>query len=391
MIPYLAVADLHIGSIKDITYYYNTMTNIFERELLLDRKRVVFIAGDYFHRLFKANEEYTKLAINLMNYLVKICKRSRKNPLERTKVRIIYGTESHEMNQYHLFNYHINHPDIDFQIIDTVCREEIDGIEILYLPEEFMDDKFDHYDGYLYGDVKKGYDLIIGHGNIIEGMPMLSYDDKPKSNEKKVPIFKKGELTQFLNKDGRCLFGHYHDHTDMGDGVFYIGSTFRDSFGQEAPKGYMRFSKGEHSFIENTEAYLYKTYLYDENHEIYKSVDNIATELTRIKEEYPDIFAGERYGKIRLVFQTPTDLDVSFKENIRTLLYNDKVISPLIKEASIDVTAELGENAIDDEYEFVLDSSLGISDKIHRYMIRQYDSTMSLEELEAYINEPFKL
>ena len=95
----LLIADLHVGSIKDNDYVYRVITDIIEKEVIFTKTDAVVILGDYFDRLFKVNEEYVSCAINIMSFLIRACSRS------GTKIRIVYGTESHEMNQYKLFNY----------------------------------------------------------------------------------------------------------------------------------------------------------------------------------------------------------------------------------------------------------------------------------------------
>lgn len=376
----LAFGDLHTASIKDTVYIYNTITDIFEKELLFTKTDAVVILGDYFHRLLKVNEDYTALAINIMSNLVRICKKN------KIKLRIVYGTESHEAGQYILFNYHLTEPGLDFKIVTTATSEELfPGVNVLYLPEEYMMSKEDHYKDLLYSDKK--YDYIFGHGVIIEGMPMLQFDTKPKSNEKHVPQFKTGELTKVSKI---CLFNHYHCYTDLGKDVYYLGSLFRDSFGEEEPKGYGIIDNNKFTFVENKLAYIYKTYTFDEDSEVYKNTDNLIKEINRIKHENVDIFKGEVHGKIRLKFNIPESIDPAFKENIRSLLFNDKHISLLMKESSAALLAEVQET-IDEEYDFILDNSLVITDKIHQYINKKYETDMSLEELTRYITEDFKI
>lgn len=376
----LLIADLHIGSIKDIAYFYNVTTDIIEKEVIFKKTDVVMILGDYFHKLFKVNEEYVSLAINIMSYLIRACKRS------NTKIRIIYGTESHEMNQYKLFNYHITSSDVDIKIFDTVTDETIDGKNILYIPEEYINNKHNHYSKYLYSD--KHYDYIFGHGIIEDGMPsIVSYsNENNKNNEKQVPRFKSGELSAVSNI---TVFGHYHCYTDMHNNVYYLGSLFRDSFGEEEPKGYGIIEDDKFMFIENTEAYIFKTYEFSPSSNIYDSSENIMNEITKIKNEYADIFNGNKHGRIRLVFKTPESLDPTFRENLKTILFNDSHITPLIKDTSNDLISEIKED-IDDEYDFILDSSLPITDKIHQYITKQYDEPLSIEILEKYIKKSLK-
>ena len=371
----LLFADIHIGSIKDITYVYNVMTNIIDEELIYKKTDLVVILGDYFHRLFKVNEEYVSLAINIMSYLIRACKKS------KAKLRIVYGTESHEMNQYRLFNYHITSSNIDLKIFDTCTEETINGCNILYVPEEYIDDKHEFYKNTLYSNKK--YDYIFGHGVIEDGMPRMVTvsNENNKNNEKHVPIFKSGELG---SKCKLCIFGHYHKFVEMKN-VYYLGSLFRDSFGEEEPKGYGIIEDDKFTFIENKEAYVFKTYEFDPTSDIYLSSQDIINEVKRIKEENKDLFEGEKSGKIRLVFKTPNNLDGTFKDNLKDILLEEKFIVPLIKENNHELSEEL-KDEIEDEYDFIIDSSLPITDKIFRYINKEYNnSILSMEELKRYL------
>ena len=374
----LLFADIHIGSIKDTIYIYNVVTDIIEKEVVLKKTDVVVILGDYFHRLFKVNEEYVACAINIMSYLIRACQRS------GTKIRIIYGTESHEMGQYKLFNYHFTSSNVDIKLFDTVGEEEIDGKRILYVPEEYIDDKHEFYKDTLYSG--KQYDYIFGHGMIEDGMPAVISFGGPKSNEKQVPRFKSGEFSEVSKL---TVFGHYHCMTNMKNNVYYLGSLFRDSFGEEIPKGYGIIEDHRFIFVENTDAYVFKTYEFDSGSKVYESSDNIIREIDKIKKENPNIFNGDKHGKIRIIFKAPENLDSSFKENLKSILFNDKYISPLIKETSTELIADAKEE-VNDEYDFILDNSMAITDKIHRYISKKYDNPMTLEELKMYINDSFK-
>lgn len=371
----LLLADIHIGSIKDVAYMYNVLTNIIDEEIAFKKTDLVVILGDYFDRLFKVNEEYVSCAINVMSHLIRICAKT------KTKIRIVYGTESHEMNQYRLFNYHITSSDIDMKIFDTVTEEEtIDGSKMLYIPEEYINDKHDHYKKYLYSG--KTYDYIFGHGVIVDGMPRtISFDTASKSNEKQVPRFKSGEFSDIAVL---TVFGHYHCYTNICDNVYYLGSLFRDSFGEEIPKGYGVIEDGKFAFIENDKAYVYKTYEFDTSSNVYGSSDDILREIDKIKKENAEIFSGERQGKIRIVFNTPSNVDPSFRENLKGVLFNDKYIAPLIKESNEDLIEEVKDD-IDPELDFIIDSSLPIIDKIHRFMECHNGYHMSMEKLTKYL------
>lgn len=372
----LLIADLHIGSIKDTKYMYDVTTAIVDQEVMFNKCDAIIFLGDYFHRLFKVNEEYVSCAINIMSHIIKCCAR------RGTKIRMIYGTESHEMNQYKLFNHHMTSGEVDIRVIDTVTDEELfPGIKVLYIPEEYVTSKRKFYKKYL--DSNTRYDYIFGHGIIEDGMPAAVSFGAPKSDEKQVPRFKSGELAAAGNL---TVFGHYHCYTDMNNNVYYLGSLFRDSFGEEGAKGYGIVEDGQLHFVENRRAYVFKTYEFSPTHEIYKSADSILSEIKRVKEENPSLFDGTQDGKIRLVFRTPENLDPSFRENLKDILVNEKQVVPLIKANNDVIMAEAKEEiAGDDKYAYLIDPSLKVEDKLHRYLVEEYDSGISMTGLKKYI------
>ena len=71
----------------------------------------------------------------------------------------------------------------------------------------------------------------------------------------------------------------------MGNNVYYLGSLFRDSFGEEIPKGYGIIEDDKFRFIENDKAYVYKTYEFNPESSIYQSSDDIIREIDKIKKE----------------------------------------------------------------------------------------------------------
>lgn len=373
----LLLADLHVGSIRDTEYYYNVMKNIIDKELIFTHSDAVILLGDYFDRLFKVNEEYVSLAINVMSYLIRACKRS------KTKIRIVYGTESHEMNQYKLFNYHFTSSHVDVKLFTTCTEEELfPGCNVLYVPEEYIDNKHDFYKDTLYSGKK--YDYIFGHGMIEEGMPDMMRISRTASDksEKQVPRFKAGEFSKISKV---TAFGHVHTHCDMGN-VHYVGSLFRKSFGEEEAKGYAVIEDGEWKFIENESAYTYKTYEFNSDSKVYSSTEDMIAEIEKIKSENKDIFDGSKTGKIRIIFHTTENTDPTFYDGLKNTIGNDKLIAPLIKEEDHSIIEEAKEE-IEDEYSFVLDNSMNIPDKIHTF-ISLKDPTVDLpvKLIEKYIN-----
>lgn len=375
----LLMGDIHIGSIKDTQYVYKTITDIIEKEVIFNKTDMVVILGDYFDRLFKANEEYVSLAINIMSYIVDACKRN------NTKLRMIYGTMSHEMDQYKLFNYFFKMNDIDIKLFNTVTEEKINGKKILFIPEEYMMDKYEFYKDYLYSNKK--YDYIFGHGMIMEAFPTILQisHSASKGKEKSVPRFKSGELSKLCKLS---IWGHYHIKTKM-ENVYYLGSLFRNCFGEETDKGYGIIEDDKFIFIKNEKAYIYKTYLFELSSSIYENKDNIMKKINKIKNENKEIFNGEIVGKIRLKFKLPTSIYSSFKDDLLSIINEDKIFSILIENNNENIEED-DENE-NTEYDFLLDKNIQIHDKIHSYIQKQYDYDLSINQIKKYIMEPLKI
>ena len=366
----LLFADIHIGTIKNIDYVNEVISSILEKEFN-ERVDAVIILGDYFHKSLQVNDSFTKLAINIMSYLIMLCK------LYNTKVRILYGTESHEANQYHLFNYHLNNKEVDIKVIDTVTEEELfPNTKVLYIPEEYVTDKEKHYKLYF----NKKYNFVFGHGVILEGMPMVAFNKSKVKLERYIPHFKHGELSKISDI---CIFGHYHRFTDLGDNVYYLGSLFRDSFGEEENKGYGIIKNNEFQFIENNKAYIYRTYSFDIDSDVYKDTDTLIKQINSIKEENKELLQNPN-NKCRFIFNLPDDIDITFKDIIRSLFINEKQFHFLIKENNIQ--KEVKEKILEINH-FLLDNSLSIEEKISKFINNKSNTLLSPKDIKDYINK----
>lgn len=286
------------------------------------------------------------------------------------------------------------------KIIDTVTEEEINGKKILYIPEEYINDKHKHYRKYLYSD--KHYDFIFGHGVIEDGMPeAVSYTNNRSNKEKQVPHFKSGEFSPISDF---TVFGHYHQYNHICDHVYYLGSLFRDSFGEEIDKGYgviydsnndlpesifpvvdTHNSSGyTFDFHKNTKAYTLLTITYSPTSNIYTSETAFISELNNIKNEHKELFEDGSNGRIRLKFQVPSNVSQQFRDTINSILFNEKNISTTIKEIDNEIFSD-SEDDEDHEDDFILDVSLPIIDKIFQYAEKNYERKITMEKLSKYL------
>lgn len=374
----LLLADIHIGAIRDPKYVFSVMETIIDNELIFQHTDAVIILGDYFHKVFKANEENVSLAISVMSKLIRACQR------EHTKIRIIYGTESHEMSQYRLFNHHMTSKNVDIRLFSTVTEEELfPGVNVLYVPEEYIVSKKEHYASTLYSG--KHYTYIFGHGVIKEGVPsIIAISENGKSKEKHVPHFDAEDLYKAADL---VTFGHYHIHTDIGNNTWYVGSLFRWQFGEEEPKGYAVLNGTEFNFVENKDAWIYKTYDYGPADSIYNSEEALSKEIDRIKKENERVFDEEFCGKIRMRFTVPKDFDQTFRDKLSAMLANDNRIVVMFTNLGDALIEEIKEEIDNTEYDYLLDPNLTIYDKVSKYIDMVYGSVLALPDVTKYIKD----
>ena len=206
------IADLHIGAmpLEQTKKEFTIIEDFYNKNKSID---LTVIGGDFFDHKLYANSEYISFALYAMNF---ICNHSK-------YVRVVYGTKSHEWDQYTIFNL-IN--SCDYKVIKHVMTEEILGFNILYLPEEHIYDKTEYYSEYFNEDNR--YDYVFGHGVIEEVMTEAVRHTDQKTERLRVPIFKSSELSRICK--GKVYFGHYHiysnkDNPARGGWTWYTGSA----------------------------------------------------------------------------------------------------------------------------------------------------------------------
>jgi DNA repair exonuclease SbcCD nuclease subunit len=342
MINGLLLADLHFGQMKLTTdsNFLKSLTKTLEQELYLTRKDFVIICGDLFDRKLYMNEDATKQLIKFLSELFRICY------FQKTKVRFLYGTQSHEMNQYHILslaNYvdDYDNDEADIRIVEKHCREELlSNFYVTYLPEEFITSKE------IYEDLKDKSNLVIYHGAIEDVFPNL----KQNSNHSSPVTFTGDDLLKY----GDYVYaGHYHCNTIVKPNVKYIGSYWRWQHGELPAKGYytVQFDKN----ICTDEFHITKAPLY-------KTI-NISNEIQT--NELQDLIRKERETSpgVKLAFKMQFDnpeLYEIVKSNITNS--NEETIIKIDKKVS-----KTKDNVSEDGLFSIFKSNASIIDKIDAY------------------------
>lgn len=383
----LVISDIHVGAF-DINKLNNEYQEIFINYIkTLKKLDFVIIDGDFFHHKFYLNDKESVMAYHMLQSLFDVCK-----PLN-TKIRIVYGTESHECNQYDVLSI-INLYD-DIKVIKTATREELlPNLNVLYLPEEYVINQSEFYSDF-FNDT---YDYVFGHGVIKEMMSNAVAHMKASGNDKrkKVPIFSSSELADIC--DGEVYFGHYHINTNIDDKVFYVGSFSRWEFGQEGRKGFYKIEcdtdkhKYNQEFIENTLADKFVTISYGYKSNIFKdsSVDN--EKLEKALTDIDSKIDNKVFEHVRFEFNIPSECSEpeGLIEYVKNRYKFNKSVKVNFVNGYIEEKRNKKKEAIEkenDEFSFIYDDNLDIPDKTSRFIEIVHHENIPIENIRMYLND----
>lgn len=375
------ISDIHFGAssptrlFDELKFFLNYIKDLQSLDLIV-------IDGDYFHAKSYAQTDSIKLAIYFMDLLIEVAKS------KHAKIRIVYGTESHDAMQYGVFLPHEINPDIDFKIIYKVMEEEIfENVYVLYLPEEYILDKKEYYSEFL--NNKNKYDFIFGHGVIKEGMRMIHSNKKEEVKRLKPATFTVSDF-EYCCK-GKVYFGHYHVFTNIDDFCYYVGSFTRWIHGEEDPKGFIidiMDSKGKHEtkFMENAEAPIYQSFIFGYGDDIFKDEESTLNHLKTLE----NIANDDTIDKVRFVFNIPQTYENPefFIKCVKDKFSSIKKVSLLFTNGYIETKKSKNEEVLDDivhKYDYILDKSLKMENILHEFIKDKYEKTIDVEDLKRYL------
>lgn len=151
-----------------------------------------------------------------------------------TQIRIILGTRTHDAMQLDTLDIIFNQLSACNRIkfINTVHEELLCGINLLYIPEEYVVDQDLYYEDYF----SKHYDIIIGHG-MVDAIWYAKNRDPNLTKQTTAPVFNVDELCKIGNY---VYFGHVHEHKSYGSNkrFKYVGPITRWEFDKTWDCGY---------------------------------------------------------------------------------------------------------------------------------------------------------
>lgn len=381
------ISDIHVGAFSVDRLHEELKVLFLDRLYKEPKLDFLVVAGDFFDHKFFLNDKEASVAYIILKEIVELCKE------KNTVLRFVYGTESHECNQYDILSLLKIYDKVS--VIKTVTEEELlPGLNILYLPEEQILDKDEYYKEYFCN--KDKYDYVFGHGIVREVMKELCvHIDKVKENKtrKKPPVFNTSELSYICK--GQVYFGHYHMNQEYNNKVFSISSFSRWRFGEEERKGYYMLEcntgkeKYNQTFIENTMADSFKSFSFGYDDEIFDDSIKLKESLDSID----NILKLEPSRHMKFIFNIPKNAEnpestISYiKEKLK---YKDNIKIEIVN-GYIDEKARIKKEKVDEEsskYSFIFDKSMILEDKISKFIEITYNKEINPKDISEYLYTP---
>lgn len=381
----IIVSDIHFGVIDSQTLKKELMDGLIYYMLNMKKIDFIVITGDYFDHKLYLNDRVSDYALSFMDLLVNIAKK------HSCPIRCVYGTESHEVNQYNIFSVYENDDNIDFKVIYTVQEEELlKGMQVLYIPEEFIYSKKEYYSEYFNNTEK--YDYIFGHGVIKEVMTnaVNHTDTKENTTRKKVPYFTSAELLQMCK--GQVYFGHYHVNTNIADKIFYVGSYTRWQHGENEAKGFYHTTfdidkkKYTQKFIENSLAKIFTEFIYGYNDDILNSEEDLMQELTKVDK----LIEANNTDYVKFTFNIPENHpnpEFIIKILNEKYKFNDSVKVKVVN-GYVEKKKKINKEKLNDvfnEYPMIFDKSAKLENKIVYFIKKKMNKDISEETVKKYL------
>lgn len=290
--------DLHFGG--PATFKMVEELNLFLDYIKDNEVDIVVFGGDYFDRKMSISDPLALAGFDFFKKVLNIVKE------KNIKLRVIEGTQSHDMFQPRIFDTYIldenGNPMIDYKYFETIAVEEVLGLRILYIPEEYPINHEEYYKPYQEGQ----YDFIVSHGtwDFINFGGMV---DNDRNDLHTAPVLRAKDWMHAL-EHGICVSGHIHGRhiykKKNVDKIIYPSAFTAWSFDQISPRGFISLEinpethKISYQLIENTASPKFATLNVKDLgldletasvEEIKAAIDEQKTKVDRLKVDINDL------------------------------------------------------------------------------------------------------
>jgi hypothetical protein len=321
----------------------------------------MFIAGDLFDYILDTTSHEFTIIIGFLNRLLDYC---HDNDIQ---LRVLYGTPGHDFGQTKIL-VKLNEGRVNKA--DLVYHEKLDieylprlGKHVLYIPDEWTHD---------HDDLERQIaEKLAEHSihkvdiGIFHGQFEYQFAGKPYKGF----FYKEAYFTKLVT--GLIHVGHYHNYNPKGR-IIPNGSLERLGHGDEIAKGYIRVKDGVPIFMENTNAYIYKT--------INVTPATNLEKLNKIISKYP------KGSHIRLHMDEDHPFNLTFGEI--KLMFMDYIFKKKLKNDASEqqsVTYILNDDSLDSGDGFAL--STNFHEELLKIIDVKYDlNSIERTKLDAYIS-----
>lgn len=370
MIRGLVINDIHFG-IKDSKRVYEELIQ-FKNYIKEHDINLLVIDGDYFDCKLSIGDTATYYAMTFFNELVKLVKE------KHIIFRMVQGTRSHELNQLQLFKPFENDIEMNFKIIETAQEEELLGLKILYLPEEYPENSNEYYKEYK----EKQYNIIFGHGT----WDFVAQPGQIELSQKDVhtaPVFIWKEWKDTI-PNGFISFGHIHGRNTYGKKIFYSGSFSRWNYGEPSEKGFTYFEYDldnlsyDVRYINNDMAPEYDSISVRE-----LGIDLDTAEVSVLQEAL-DAFIKEPKDNLRI------DLSGLSKEKITILKEHYKTkdnVKIEVRDEKKSLLKESTERKNFEKWHYITKRQLPLNETVKKYCKEEKGVDLEIKQIDAVLKE----
>jgi hypothetical protein len=367
----MTLQDLHFGH-KHTERMYNEELPFALEYLRTHEVHILNLNGDYFDRKLSATEPAIAYAIAFFDELMSICVE------KKIKVRIILGTRSHDLNQYTtLFQHYFERSDLDIKYMSTVQEETIEGVDFLYVPEEYPENSDEYYKEFK----TKSYSSMHGHGtwNFVSFIANMEYE-KVGTSTHSAPVFMYEEWESAL-KNGFAIFGHIHERQSHKN-IYYSGSYTAWGYGDASDKGFVVYEidtetkEWKVEYVNNEKAPAYTTLSIKK---LFKGEDLESLTIEQLQEKLTEQIEKTDNLKIDLAGLSEDKIKI-FKDLFKK---NDNV-KVEVKKKKVTLKED-NEPAIYDTYGYILKRELPLDKTIQKFIKEEYSETMTLDRINELI------
>lgn len=317
--------------------------------------QIININGDYFDRKLSLTETGTLCAFRFFSELCEVCRR------KGIKLRLIEGTMSHDMLQGTVLEKAVPEG-LDFRFVQTLSEEDICGLHVLYMPEEYPMDAKAFYGPFM----EKEYDIIHGHGT----WDFLAYkgmiDKGNRTDIHSAPVFMYEDWKKALSH-GFASFGHIHSRHVMQDKVFYAGSFSSWDFKDISARGFTYYEfdteTKEHKvqFIDNAMCPRFSEF------EVAKA--GCGSDLQHVGQIIAAIDAEA--AKCDFLRADLDGLPQDLATALRIRYAGSASVKTFVQAQDKAIVLQESDDSRFDKYKYIFDGVLPIEEVIHRYILEE--------------------